>query len=196
VLLLEQPDIRLEWIAMPFPRRDRPLLHGADVGLFLEPPLDPTLRSLVVDTSRMAVVMAVGHRLAHSHELRVADVLDEPFPDGDGMHPAWHAFWTLEAQRGAPAPTSGVTARSVEQALAAVAGGRAIATCSELLAEWLPHPGVISLPLVDGPRVTMRLVWREGDPSAAVDQLADIARDMFGDAHGGQANPPRTRPDD
>ena len=104
VLLLEQPDIQLEWIAMPFPRPDRPLLHGADVGLFLEPPLDPTLRSLVVDTSRMAVLMAVGHPLAHHHELRVAEVLDEPFPDGDGAHPAWRAFWTLEPQRGGPPP--------------------------------------------------------------------------------------------
>src|SRR4051794_8599658 len=82
VLLLERPDIRLEWVALPFPRRDRALLHDADVGLFLEPPPDTTLRSLVVDTSRMVVVMAVGHRLAHNHELRVADVLDEPFPDG------------------------------------------------------------------------------------------------------------------
>ena len=86
---LSRPDARatrrrLEWSAAAFPRRDRSTLDGADVGLFVQPPEDPGLPSLVVGVSRMVVVMAVGHHRP-AHELRVADVLDEPFHDGEDL---------------------------------------------------------------------------------------------------------------
>jgi DNA-binding transcriptional LysR family regulator len=181
VLLLERPHVRLEWLPVAFPLRDRPLLNGADVGLFLQPPDEPDLRSLTVGASRMVVMMAVGHRLARHHELRVADVLDEPFPDdGAGVHVGWRSFWTLDAYRGGPPPTSRAPVTNVEQGLGAVAAGSAIATFAEMLADGLPHPGVISLPLIDGPTVTLRLVWRDGEVHREVRALIDIARDMFG----------------
>jgi DNA-binding transcriptional LysR family regulator len=182
VLLLERPELRLEWLPARFPQRDRSTLDGADVGLFLEPPREPDLHTLTIGTSRMVVLMAAGHRLARHHELRLADVLGEPFPDGPDMHPAWRAFWTLDAHRGGPPPPSRVEVSTVEQALELVASGRAIATFAESLADGLPHPGVISLPLVHGPTITVRLVWRENEPNGAVHTLIDIARDMFGGA--------------
>jgi hypothetical protein len=52
---------------------------------------------------------------------------------------------------------------------------------------------VISLPLVDGPAVRTRLVWRADDSNPAVRSLVDIARAMFGGdgpKHQGP-NPPR-----
>jgi hypothetical protein len=39
---------------------------------------------------------------------------------------------------------------------------------------------VIWLPLIDGPMVTTRLVWRAGDTNPLIRTLVDIARDMFG----------------
>ena len=180
VLLLEQPGLRLEWVTTSFPRRDRPLLEGADVGLFIEPPPEPGLRTLVVGTSPMAVVMAVGHRLAGDHELRIADVLDEPFPEGADQHPRWRAFWTLDAYRGGPPRRSHAEAVDPDAGLRAIVAGDAIATFPLALADGLPHPGVIALPLVDGPAVTTRLVWRAGETHDAVHALVDIARDMFG----------------
>ena len=179
VLVLERPDVRLEWLPATFPRRDRPLLDGADVGLFLEPPDEPDLHSIPLGVSRMVVLMSVGHRLARNHELRVADVLDEPFPDGAELHPEWRAFWTLDAYRGRPAPAPPIDVTTAEQGLEAVAAGSAIATFPEMLADGLPHPGIISLPLVDGPAVTLRLIWRAGESHLGVLALIDIARDMF-----------------
>jgi DNA-binding transcriptional LysR family regulator len=180
VLVLERPDIRLEWLSVPFPTRDRSPLQGADVGLFTEPADDPELRTLTIGVSRMVVMMAAGHRLArHHHELRTADVLAEPFPDGADLHPGWRAFWTLDAYRGAPPPTSSPVT-NVEQGLDLVAAGGAIATFPESLADGLPHPGVIAVPLVDGPAITTRLVWRAGEQNPAVHTLVDLARDMFG----------------
>jgi DNA-binding transcriptional LysR family regulator len=179
VLKLERPDVRLEWVPAAFPRSDRSRLDAADVGLFLEPQPEPGLHSLAVGVSRMVVVMAVGHRLARHHELRVAEVLDEPFPDGCELDPAWRGFWTLDAQRGGPPPRSHAEVADPEQAFALVASGRAICTFPEALADGLPHPGLISLPLVDGPPVTTRLVWRAGETNGAVHALVDIARAMY-----------------
>jgi DNA-binding transcriptional LysR family regulator len=179
ILLLEAPDVRLQWAPRPFPSRDRSLLDGADVGVFLQPPPHPELSSIDVGASRMAVVMAAGHRLGRVDELRVADVIDEPFLDDPRVDPAWKAFWTLDAYRGGP-PTrvhGGVT--GVEQAIEPVASGRAIATFPESLAAGLPHPGLIWLPLADGPRVAIRLVWRADERSPAVGRLVDIARALF-----------------
>jgi hypothetical protein len=34
LLRVEQPDTRLQWEALAFPTAGRPLLDGADVGLF------------------------------------------------------------------------------------------------------------------------------------------------------------------
>jgi DNA-binding transcriptional LysR family regulator len=179
VLTLERPDVSLEWVPAGFPRCDRSLLDAADVGLFLEPQPEPGLHSLAIGVSRMVVVMAVGHRLARHHELRVAEVLDEPFPDGRELHPAWKAFWTLDAQRGGAPPPSHAEVADPKQAIDIVASGRAIATFPEALADGLPHPGVISLPLVDGPPVTTRLVWRADETNGAVHALVDIARAMY-----------------
>jgi DNA-binding transcriptional LysR family regulator len=184
VLLLERPGIRLEWLPREFPRDDQPLLDGADVGLFVEPPLDSGLDALTVGSSPMVVLMPVGHRLARHHELRVADVLAEPFFDAPHLNPEWRAFWSLDSYRGGPPPATRLGAENLQSAMTAIAGGDAIGTFAASLADGLPHPGVIWLPLVDGPTVATRLVWRADDSHPAICTLVDIARDMFGDIRG------------
>src|SRR4051812_5666220 len=99
VLRLERPDVQLEWIPLEFAQWGQGSLDGADVGLLLEPPSRPGFESLTVASTGMVVLMAAGHRLARHHELQVAEVLDEPFPDPAGMAPAWRAFWALDAYR-------------------------------------------------------------------------------------------------
>lgn len=175
VFCLEQPHVTLDWNPVGFPQPGRPLLEHADVGVLLNPPPDDEVRGLVLDQSPMVVVMAAGHRLAAGHELEVADVLDEPFAGTPALAPEWTAFWTLDAQRGAPAMRTDDDVRNAEQGLDVVAAGRAIATAPAWLANGLPHPGVVALPLRDAPPVTTRLVWRIGDDRPAVRSLAAFA---------------------
>ena len=125
VLLLERPEVRLEWLPREFPRDDRPLLDGADVGLFVEPPLDSGLDALSVGSSPMVVLMAVGHGLARHHELRVADILAEPFPDAPHLHREWKAFWSLDAYRGGPPRATILRAENLQNAITAIAHGDA-----------------------------------------------------------------------
>jgi DNA-binding transcriptional LysR family regulator len=170
ILRLERPGLRLAWRAVPFPRVRRPLLDGADAGLFVAPPPEPGLGALTIEISPMAVALAVGHRLARQDGLTVADIVHEPFLGGPKLHPQWLAFWTLDERRGGPP-----TLHNAQRALEVVASGRAIATVAAWMGDGLPHPGVITIPLLDGPPVHTRLVWRSGDRNANVRALVDLA---------------------
>ena len=170
----EHPGLRLDWRATAFPVPRRPLLDGADVGVFVHPPRERGVRALTLDTSPMVVVMAVGHRLAQHDRLSVADVLDQPFPGGPNLRPEWSAFWTLDEQRGRPAGrTNEVT--GAKQGLRDVVAGRAIATVPDWVANGLAHPGVVALPLKDGPPVTTCMVWRNDEENPLVLRLVELA---------------------
>ncbi len=175
VLCLEQPGITLNWKPVGFPMPGRPLLGDADTGLFVEPPAEEGLDTLVIESSPMVVVMAVGHPLTRQHELSVADVLDQPFPNVQDLHPGWRTFWTLDEHRAGPPAFVGNGVTSAAAAIEVVAGGGAIATLPAWAAGGLQHPGVVSVPLRDGPAVTTRLVWRAADKDPVVRALADLA---------------------
>jgi DNA-binding transcriptional LysR family regulator len=175
VLCLEQPGIELAWRGAGLPTGDRSLLDGADVGLFVTPPAEPGLDELTLDTGPMAVTMAVGHRLARREGLTVADILDEPFARAPDVHPRWRAFWTLDERRGGPPSFTDEPVQTADQVLELVVSGRAIATVPGWIGESLPHPGAITLPLLDGPPVQTRLVWRSAETSPAVRALVELA---------------------
>jgi DNA-binding transcriptional LysR family regulator len=183
VLCLEQPATRLEWTAVGFPTLSRGLLDGADVGLFIAPVVTEELSALTLDESPMFVAMAVGHPLGRRGEVRVADILDEPFPAGPDLLPDWRAFWTLDAARGGPPKFCGGEVANAEDWLALVVLGRAIATVAGWVPDGLAHPGVIAVRLVDGPRVTTRLVWRSDDDLPIVRAFLDLARAWTGERH-------------
>lgn len=175
VFTLEQPGVRLDWQAAGFPVAGRSLLERADVGVFLHPPSEPGLCALTLDTSPMVVVMAVGHRLARCDVLAVRDVLDEPFPGGTRRHPDWEAFWTLDAQRGGSPNRTADEGLDAATGLDVVARGRAIGTLPAWVASGLAHPGVVALPLADGPLVATSLVWRAEEEDPSVLGLVELA---------------------
>ena len=177
VLCMEQPTLRLTWRRLGFPKRELPLLGGADVGLLLHPPPRPGVEALALDASPLVIVMAVGHRLAGNHALLVADVLGEPFPRGTAdVDPEWSAFWTLDHHRGRPPESPDDEIGDAEEGLEVVVSGGAIAMLPEWAAAGLAHPGVVTVPLIDGPQVETRLVWRSDDNRPIVRALVDLAR--------------------
>ena len=171
----ELHDVCLDWRSVGFPTQAHSILDGADIGVFVHPPPEVGLRTLTLDASQMVVVMAVGHPLADQDTLSVADVLDEPFPGGPSLRPEWSAFWTLDEQRGRPPKRSDDEVTTAEHGLRAVAAGRAIATVPDWVATGLPHPGVVALPLTDGPPVTTCVVWRDDEENPSVLRLVELA---------------------
>jgi DNA-binding transcriptional LysR family regulator len=175
VFRLEHPDLRLAWQPTGFPIRGRSLLDGAGAGLLVEPPPEAGLSALTLDLSPMVVIVAAGDRLAHHTELRVADILDRPFPGFPSLNPEWTSFWTLDERRGGPAVCTDDDVKTAEDALEVIAAGRAIGTMPTVMADGLAHPGVIALPLRDGPPVRTRLVWHSHPENPIVDALVDLA---------------------
>ena len=176
VFRLEQPAVTLSWRATEFPPAGRPLLADADVGLCLHPPPRQGLASVTLDASPLCVVMAAGHRLARHHELEVADVLAEPFPGSPHVDPEWAGFWTLNERRDAPAAHTDDDVRNAQQWLDIIASGRAIGTAPASMIDGLAHPGIVGIPLRDGPQATTALVWAGDDDRPAVQSLAGLAR--------------------
>jgi DNA-binding transcriptional LysR family regulator len=180
VLCCEQPDVRLEWRPVGFPTREQSLLGDAEVGLFVEPARETGLSALTIETSPMVVLMAVGHRLASHDELRVAEILDQPFLGCSSLRPEWTAFWTLDGYRGGPPEFTEDDVQDIHQALAGIASGRAIGTLCDSLASGLPHPGVVAVPLRDGPLVATRLVWESDTRNLVVRRFVQVAEDLTG----------------
>lgn len=176
LLCLERPDTRIEWQRAEFPAAGRSVLEGADVGVRVEPPPEPGLSSLVIGVEPMVLVMAAGHALANSDELRVEQVLDQRFPGARSRTDSWVSFWTLDDRRGGPPEMTGDDVRTADEGLDVVAAGRAVATMGASMAGGLAHPGVIALPLSDGPAITTRLVWRTDAENPLVHALVDLAR--------------------
>jgi DNA-binding transcriptional LysR family regulator len=123
----------------------------------------------------MVVIVAAGDPLAHHAAVRVADIIHRPFPGSPTLDPEWTSFWTLNEQRGSPPELTDDDVKTAEDAMQVVAAGRAIATAPASVAVGLAHPGVIALPLRDGPQVRTRLLWRSDDDNPIIDSLVDLA---------------------
>jgi DNA-binding transcriptional LysR family regulator len=174
-----QPGVRVSWQALDFPRIGRDLLEGTDIALVAEPTEHPDLGILVLHQERLAAVMPAGHPLAEREELRVADLLDETFIAGDATtDPVWQEFWHLDKERGGPAKLSERRAHGSAEGLETVAAGKAIGTVQESLARALPHPGVVSRPIVDARPARLALVWDKEHENPLVDVVVDIAREV------------------
>jgi DNA-binding transcriptional LysR family regulator len=182
VFSFERPDVQLAWRPVDFPTNGASILRDADVGLFLEPPVESGLNAMTLETHPMMVLMAAGHPLTRGGELTVGDVLDEPFPGGPDMHTEWRAFWTLDRFRGEPPRLAPGEVRNPEDGLRLVASGEAIATISGPVSNGLSHPGIVSIPLTDGPLVSTRLVWRSDDDNPDVQLLVELAAEMAQDS--------------
>jgi DNA-binding transcriptional LysR family regulator len=178
ILSLELPDLRFDWHPLGFPAPGRPLLDGADVGVFVEPPTRAGLTALTIDLSPMVVLTSVGHRLAQQTNLSVADILDESFLGAEKADPEWRAFWTLDKQRGGPPKLVGDAVDDAEHGLHAVASGRAIATVPAWATDGMPHPGVVALLLDDGPWVATRLLWSSEHHNPIINAFVELADDL------------------
>ena len=117
------------------------------------------------------------HPLADRSELRVEDVLDEPFPGiVDWCDPGWLGYWGLDSHRGAPARRTDDGAVTPEEVASIVASGRAITTVPEIVAVPFAHLGIRAIPLIDAEPAVLTLVWPDGNATPLVEDLVRLAR--------------------
>jgi len=188
--LAKHPGVAVEWRELGYPQPDlRAWLGESDAGLIWFAPSGRGLDSVVIRTSPLVVVMAETHPLAGRAELRVKDVLDEPFPGiVDWCDREWLGNWGLDTYRGAPAQRTGDGAVTPAEVASIVASGRAITTVPEVVAVPYAHLGIRSIPLIDAEPAVMNLVWAQGEAPPLIEDLVVLARE--GAATGPVAPPP------
>lgn len=111
------------------------------------------------------LVLAVpdGHRLADHPSVRVEDLLDEPLLGSATTDPVWNAFWELDTHRdGVPAQVVSRSSTLLEEFMKVASGVGVVITTAA--ARWVPHPGVVLVPIADAPRSALA-VARPADVS-------------------------------
>ncbi len=178
--MAEHPSTTIEWRQLGYPTlTPRTWLGDSDAALIWFAPSGPGLASQPIRTSPLVVAMNGTHRLADRSELRVEDVIDEPFPGiVDWVDPDWIGYWGLDAYRGAPAPRTDDGAVTPEEVASIVASGRAITTVPEIVAVPFAHLGIRAIPLVDAAPAVLTLVWPEGSATPLVEDLVLLARQV------------------
>lgn len=178
----EHPDVTIEWRQLGYPTLDpRSWLGDADAGLIWFAPTGPGVAGQAIRSSPLVVAMHQRHRLADRTELKVEDVLEETFPGiVDWCDPGWLGYWGLDTYRGAPARRTGDGAVTPEEVASIVASGRAITTVPEIVAVPFAHLGIRAIPLIDAEPAVLMMVWPEGAATRLVEDLAGLARVIFG----------------
>lgn len=117
------------------------------------------------------------HPLAAETQLRMAQLVDEPWPWVDS-DPVALAFWTCaDFRAGAPA-RRGPTISSMEGILEGVRAGLCIATIPRSQALASHWPGIAFRPVADLTPATLALGWRVDDETPFVQALVELARDI------------------
>jgi DNA-binding transcriptional LysR family regulator len=177
----EWPDAAVDWARLDFPVRGRSPLQHVDVALLTEPPPHPGLSELLLARQSRVALLSAGHRFAGRAKVPVGYLLDEVYLGCDpSMDPAWLAFWSLDHERGGPAPMSEDRATTVEEVIEIVASGRAYATAPAPLASALAHPGVVAVPITGAQPVEVKLIWHTRTRNPLVEALVAMAGDIAG----------------
>ncbi len=137
---------------------------------------------------RVAALEA-AHPLAAEAELRIAQLVDEPWPWVD-TDPVALGFWTCVKERGGAAAGRGPTISSIEGILEGVRAGLCVATIPRSQAQVSAWPGITFRPVADLAPATLALGWRTADETPVVQALVEIARGVAAEGAGDSSDAP------
>ncbi|MEW9265874.1 LysR family transcriptional regulator [Kineococcus endophyticus] len=168
----ESPQLDVVLRHVPWGREVHDLSDGSVdvVFLHLAPGQDPDPRlrtAHVSDVDRVAV-FARGHRLTGVEALSIADLDDEPIVDAGSDRDVWLVD---PRPSGASPVVVGPPATTVEEMLAVVATGRAMAITSATVAAAHRSDDIVFVPLHDLPPLALHLVALADDRRPVVADL-------------------------
>jgi DNA-binding transcriptional LysR family regulator len=171
-----RPQVHLDLRQIEWEDYSGGLRDGRVDAAFVWLPFDSGgLRFAELHAEPRLVALEEGHPLAAEDVLRVAQIVDEPWPWAD-TDPVARAFWTCEDYRGGEAAPRGPTIRSMEGMLEAVRAGLCVATVPRSQAQVSALPGIAFRPVADLTPATLALGWREDGETPVVQALVEIAR--------------------
>ena len=176
----ERPQVRVSIRNVDFADPSGGVRAGdADLAMVWLPFRDDGLVCDPLFDDRRMLVVAADHPLAARDGLHVSDLLAEPMCWVEGVDPVAGAFWTLDEQRGAPAPI-GATVTGFEDMFAAVRAGAAIAAVPASIAATLPFADIAARPVAGLPGATVAICRRAAADDPLVEAFAACAREVCG----------------
>jgi DNA-binding transcriptional LysR family regulator len=171
-----RPQVHVDLHQMEWQNYFGGLGEGRVDAAFAWLPVEHDELSFVVlhEEPRVAAIEA-AHPLVAERELRIEQLLDEPWPWVD-THPTVVAFWTCEDYRGGKAARRGPTIRSMEGLLEGVRAGLCVATVPRSQAQATAWPGIAFRPVTNLTPATLAIVWRAADETPVVQALVEIAQ--------------------
>jgi DNA-binding transcriptional LysR family regulator len=151
------------------------LADGAVDVAFLRPPVDAAGVALepLISEDRMAIIPAT-HPLTAREVLSIEDLVDEPWAGSD-TDPVWRAFWTAEAERGAPARYATMIS-SLDGLFDAVRHAGAVGLVPASAAERVVGTGVAFRPVADIAPTTVDVGWHPASEDPRVRAFVAVAR--------------------
>jgi DNA-binding transcriptional LysR family regulator len=161
---------------------------------FVRPPFRGVNRFSTVTllTEPRLAALPAGHELAGRDSVEPGELMGETWAWVGSADRAAESFWLLDDHRYGRPPRLGGRPRGWEELLALVAAGRAIGTVPASIAAALgPRAPGVAFVAVDGIEPSpLVLAWRPAEETAAVRELAEVARSLAGRAAAARARRP------
>jgi DNA-binding transcriptional LysR family regulator len=157
------------------------LLDGTSDVAFVWLPIagEERLAGRTLWTEPRHVALWCGHRLAEHAELRISDLLDEPFvalpPAAGVLRDHWLA---MDERDGHPARI-GAQVETPDETFEAVAAQQGVALLSAGNAQVYSRREIVTRPVVDISDAEFAVAWRAGDERPIVRDFADAAEEAI-----------------
>jgi DNA-binding transcriptional LysR family regulator len=150
--------------------------ESSDVAfLWLPVPGQEQLAHRTLRTEPRHVALYKDHRLVQREELRIADLLDEPFialPPSAGV---LRDYWLALDERGGHPVRIGAQAESPDETFEAVRARQGIVLLSEGNAELYARPGVVTRRVADLSPAELAVAWRVADRRPIIREFGEAA---------------------
>ena len=185
-----RPSVQLDLRQISWEDHSGGLHDGSvDAAFVWRPFEDDGLSFVALHEEPRVAALHDGHPLAAERELRIEQLVDEPWPWVD-TDPVALGFWTCERHRGGAAARRGPTISSIEGILEGVRAGLCVAAVPRSQALTSPWPGIVFRPVVDIEAATLALGWRTADETPVVQALVEIAGRVAAQGPGDSSDPP------
>lgn len=132
---------------------------------------------VITEEPRLAALSS-DHPLAACEELRMDQLVDEPWPYVD-TDPVALGFWTCTESRGGAAARRGPTVASMEGIFEAVRAGLCVATVPRSFATVQSWSGLAFKAVADLTPATLAIGWRADEGSPVVQAFVETGRSLF-----------------
>lgn len=146
-----------------------------DAAIMRTPPDDPRFASAVVGLERrLAAFSSDDHLWSRRRSLKMRDFEGRTVLADLRSGTTSRALWD-----GGPAPQRFIETTNIEDWLNQLVVGAAVGVSSEASAAQHSRPGVSFVPIVDAPRIPVRIVWWRHDPPDDIATLLETVTKLY-----------------